>query len=660
MWVESISYLFLGLTVLLGGSFFSLILSFSGRLSRIAGAVSALAGSIFMLVVGLEAWTNNISLDVSLPWQIPVFGGNLHLDVLAAIFLVLINGVAIPVTIYGYGYSEHYTGYKNVGALWFLYNGFLISMNLVVLADGGFIFMLAWELMSLISYFLVIYEHENKDIRQAGFIYIIMTHIAAVFLFAAFFMLYVQSGDFSFASYKEVMPLLSTRTRNLIFFFAVLGFGTKAGLIPLHIWLPRAHPASPGHMPALKSGAMVKTAIYGMMRLIMDIMAPAQVSWGVTLIILGLISAFLGAAYAVMQKDYKKLLAYSTVENVGIIFIALGLACIFMESNKTLATLALLVVIYHSFNHAAFKSLLFMGAGSVHLSTGTRDMDKLGGLLKQLPVTGTLFIIGAAAAAALPPLNGFFSEWLLLKTLLQSAISETSPIYVMGAMMCVAIIGIVAALIATAYIKTVGSIFLAHPRSHLTQDVKEPAVSMSMGMAISVLFCILLSLCFVPLQSFFIQTSSGLLRNEFINYHFTFNPHYFIMTLILASLLIFFVLKLLSPAPRTYETWTCGITPDSSMEYTGTAFVEPVKIILKHIFFPDRKIEHQYQVAKYFSKKISYHDSIKLVIDQYLYQPISEGSLKLARKIRGIQTGSIQSYLSYIFITLIILLIWAR
>jgi hydrogenase-4 component B len=369
-----------------------------------------LSGAVFAIAALLGGDTTTLT-----GWEITPFADfTLRIDPLAAIFLLVISLPAVAVSIYGLGYLDagHADSEQHQpparAATDGLLAAFLAAMTLVVTADGVMPFLLVWELMSLVSFFLVLGNGHNRDTRRAAYIYVVMTQVATGFLVFAFLLLARHAGSLDFSDMRSSAATLGRWQRDAVFLLALVGFGAKAGLIPLHVWLPRAHPAAPSHVSALMSGVMVKIALYGLIRMIWELAAPGPGWWGGLLVAIGAVSAVLGILYALMERDLKRVLAYSTIEHVGIIVLALGSAQLLTAGNyEQAAALAIVAALVHLVNHALFKSLLFLGAGAVQVGTSTRDLERLGGLVRRMPRTAAHFLVGSVAIAALPPLNGF-------------------------------------------------------------------------------------------------------------------------------------------------------------------------------------------------------------------------------------------------------------
>ncbi|MGQ9862592.1 MAG: proton-conducting transporter transmembrane domain-containing protein, partial [Thiobacillaceae bacterium] len=395
---------------------------------------------------------------------------HLRLDALSGFFLVLLGAAAFGVTVYAMGYFRSMAQDPLVLlAMW--YHLFLAGMTLVLLADDAYAFMVAWEVMALASYFLVTTDHKIPDIRRAGFLYLLIAHIGAVALLLCFGVLQGGHGDYTFAQMRiaEQGPFWA----SMAFLLALFGFGAKAGLVPLHVWLPEAHPAAPSPVSALMSGVMLKTAVYGLLRVSFDLLDVQLAWWGTLALALGLVTALYGLIFAAVQSDMKRLLAWSSIENIGIILAAFGLTLIFHTDGKGgLAALTLTALLYHALNHAFFKGLLFVGTGSVLHSTGVRHMGALGGLIRNMPWTAVLTLIGALSIAGLPPLNGFVSEWLLLQAFLLSP-GLTEGYLHMVIPVAAATIALAAALAAYVMVKFYGVVFLGQPRAETLKHAHE-------------------------------------------------------------------------------------------------------------------------------------------------------------------------------------------
>ena len=664
------------------GALLSVVLQKKQRLSILVGFTLANLASLSGLILGPMLLLTKRSLEIILPWQVLGINLQFSLDPLAAFFITVISVLSLSVSIFSYGYVSTYIGKQNVGFLGLLYNLFLLTMLALVSSSNVFMFLFFWELMSIVSYFLVVFEHQDAQVRRAGFIYVVMTHIGTAFIVIAFLLLYKQTGSYYFAEYTSLAHNLSPSIKTVIFILVTLGFGTKAGIVPLHIWLPKAHPAAPSNVSAIMSGVMLKTAIYGFVRIAFDVLGVGPVWWGVLILIIGVVSALLGVMYALMEHDIKRLLAYHSVENIGIILMGIGAALIFTSYGYyDLALIGLAAGLFHTFNHAIFKGLLFMGAGAVHYATHTRDIEQMGGLLKRMPWTGFFFLIGAISISAIPPFNGFASEWLTYQALLALGSAKLGvAMNIMGPVLGAAL-ALTGALAAACFVKAFGIMFLALPRSDKAEKAKEVPRTMLVGMGLLAFLCLLFGV--MPFMAFNLlspvttsligmETSSLLGGYGWLNVtplgqgmgvgNPSISPLIILAALafsaVAVSLLIYRYGKFRNV--RIDETWNCGTAQTSKMEYTATSFSNPIRIMFSAIFQPTREIEKDYVLKPYFTSRITYKGGIKPFFEDALYKPPLKFFLKLANKVTVLQSGSIQLYLGYIFVTLVVLLIFAR
>src|SRR5437868_3218549 len=472
---------------LLGLAVLAIVLSGAKRATAIiysatlAICVVALFGSASFLIGG-RVDASSVILPIGLPW----LGAHFRLDALASFFLVVVNLGGASASLYGLGYGHHEEAPQRVLPF---FPAFLAGMNLVVLADDAFSYLLCWEFMSLASWALVMAHHREAGNAKAGYIYLVMASFGTLALLLAFGLLAGPAGDYDFAGIRAAQH--TPYVAALVLILMLLGAGSKAGLVPLHVWLPLAHPAAPSHVSALMSGVMTKVAIYGFIRVVFDLLGPPAWSASVIVLFFGSITAVMGILYAMMEKDLKRLLAYSTIENVGIIFASLGLALAFQANGlKLLAALAFTAALFHVLNHSFFKSLLFFGAGAVLTATGERDWEKLGGLIHRMPFTSFAVLVGCVAISALPPFNGFVSEWLIFQAVLQSPELPQWGLKIMvpavGALLALA-----AALAAACFVRVYGIAFLGRPRSDEAAHAHEAPMAQQIAMGGLAGLCVL-------------------------------------------------------------------------------------------------------------------------------------------------------------------------
>jgi hydrogenase-4 component B len=671
--------LFLAMLIAYGLGALAALVSGRKSLGRGLVALGAIAGASAGLALGATVIANGVPFTLFVPELLPLGGGfALRLDSLGAFFLIVIGVGAIPVALYGAGYTAVYEdGRASLRLLGMMFNLFLLTMSLITLADNILTFLLMWEGMSLTSYFLVMTEAGEERTRNAGLWYIGMTHAGLVMLLAAFLLATGGTGLGAFSDLRAIAPSLAPAVRDTVFVLAFLGFGSKAGIVPLHVWLPRAHPAAPSHVSALMSGVMIKMGVYGLLRLTLDLLGGGPAWWGGLVLAVGVVSALLGVLYALMEHDLKRLLAFHSVENIGIILIGIGAGLMFHRYGlMPLAALGFIGGLYHVLNHATFKGLLFLGAGSVLHATHTRNMEEMGGLIKRMPWTALFFLIGAAAISALPPLNGFASEWLVFQSLL-GGVNIPVPEVAVVMPVAVGLLALTSGLAAACFVKAFGITFLALPRSSEAAHAHESPFSMQCGMGLLALACIGLGVApfaVVPVLGGILAGLGGLpdTRAEFTYSVFLQTPGVFgqmsptLMALGLLFLLgvvpsVMWLLRL-NYRRRMSDSWGCGrIGQTARMEYTATAFAEPLKRVFAEIYRPMKELTVDFHPgSKYFVQSIEYRSEITPWFDQSLYRPFLESATFVAQQVRRLQAGSLHLYLLYIAIVLTLLLVVAR
>lgn len=648
-----------------------------GAAGRGIAALGAAVGSGTGLALGLTAIASGAVLAPAPARLLPLTGLMLRLDGLSAFFLILIGLLGMAVAIYGFSYSAAYEGRYSLRLLGAMLNVLLLSLSVQVMADNALVFLISWEAMSLSAYWLVLTEHDQPDTVRAAVWYIAMTHAGFAALVAMF--LLMSGGDLttSFAGMRANAAALSPALRNVVFVLALFGFGTKAGIVPLHVWLPLAHPVAPSHVSALMSGAVIKMGIYGLLRVALDLLGGGPVWWGGVVLGAGAVSALLGVLYALMEHDLKRLLAYHSVENIGIILIGIGAGMIFQSYGlMALAALGFIGGLYHTINHAAFKGLLFLGAGSVLHATHTRNMEEMGGLIKRMPMTAFCFLIGSAAISALPPLNGFASEWIVFQSLL-GGFKIPKPEVAVLMPVAVGMLALTSGLAAACFVKAFGITFLAIPRSHEAERAREAPVSMRIGMALLALACVALGLApfvVVPALGRVIAGLGGLpeMPAQFTLGLSLDSPNEFgrvSPTLIGAGLLLLLALVPLAMLllrinwkRRAGESWGCGrLGQTPRMEYTATAFAEPLRRVFAELYRPTKELTIDFHPeSKYFVQSIEYRSEITPWFEKYLYDPCLRFIRLLAAGMRRLQSGSLNAYLLYVTIALVILLLTAR
>jgi hydrogenase-4 component B len=668
------------LAMLLGHAFGvagALLASTSGQARRL-GSLGAIVGASAGLALGLDTLLGGAPLRVELPWLLDLAGGvSLQLDRLGALFLVVVEVVAVPASLYGAAYTRVYEGTSSsLRLLGAMSNLFLLAMALVPLADSIVTFLFCWELMSVASYFLVLTESDRRDTRQASLWYLAMAHGGLVLAMAAFLLLGAGAASTGFADLRGAASTLPTFTRNVVFLLALLGFGSKAGLVPLHVWLPLAHPAAPSHVSALMSGAMVKLGIYGLLRITLDLLGGGPAWWGGTVLVAGAVSALLGVLYALMEQDLKKLLAYSTVENVGIICLAIGAGLLFHSYGlPALALLGLVAGLYHALNHACFKGLLFLGAGAVLHATHTRNMEALGGLIKGMPRTALGFLLGAVAISGLPPLNGFVSEWLVFQTLLGGIGLPRAELAILMPL-AVGVLALTSGLAAACFVKAFGISFLAIPRSTRAVEAREVPWPMQVGMGALAFACVALGVVpslVVPVLSGTLAGRGGLPADlppappawtlAMPATTGVIAPAALAGGLALIAVGVALALRLGADRRlRIGDTWGCGrIGQTPRMEYTATAFAEPLRRVFAELYRPTEDLAIDFHPeSRYFVQSIAYRSAVHPWFERILYAPVVGLLRRTAFRIRWLQGGSLHLYLLYMILALLALLLVAQ
>jgi hydrogenase-4 component B len=638
---------------------------------REAGAIVygiCFAASLVALAAALAALTGSTAAPpaVTLPLGLPWLGAHLRLDRLAAFFLVVVNLGAATACLFAIGYGRHEFAPERVLPF---YPAFLAGMNLVVLADDAFTFLVSWEFMSLSSWALVMAHHRVRDNVQAGYVYLLMASFGTLALLLAYGMLAGPDSNYAFAAIRAAPP--PAEIAGAVLLLVLLGAGSKAGLVPLHVWLPLAHPAAPSHVSALMSGVMTKVAVYGFVRIVFDLLGAPAWWWSMVVLGLGGVTAVMGVLYALMQHDLKRLLAYHTVENIGIIFIGLGLALAFRAHGMAAAAaLALTAGLFHVFNHSLFKSLLFFGAGAVLTSTGERDMEHLGGLIHRMPLTALTFLVGCVAISALPPFNGFVSEWLTFQAIL---ISPQLPSWGLKFLVPAvgALLALSAALAAACFVKAFGITFLGRPRrpaaAHAQETDRWSLTAMLMlaalclvagilpGYFIDALAPVTTSLveARMPVQSGIAWLSIVPIAESRSSYN---GLLVFLFIAISGTLAAIAIHRLASAALRRGPAWDCGY-PDASpaTQYTAGSFAQPIRRVYGTLVFGAREHVEMPPPGDLRPARLTVelHDRLW----EAIYAPLAAGVGRTADKLNRLQFLTIRQYLTLVFAALVALLL---
>jgi hydrogenase-4 component B len=666
----------LALAASLGSALVSIVADrVSGTLRWLAFPLLGLSGAA-CAASAVIALSGGQEFSAELPLGLPWLHWHISFDPLAGFFLGVIGLVTFAVSLFGRGYVHQYERRPYSLAVLGVATGlFIAGMQLVVLADDVFAFMIAWELMSVASYVLVAYEHMEGANRRAAFLYLLMAQIGAVLILLAFGVLVSFAGAFSFDTLRgATLPPLWA---SIAFALALLGFGMKAGLVPVHVWLPEAHPVAPSHISALMSGVMLKIAIYGFVRFIFDLVGDVQSGWGVALLITGSVTALYGVLYALMQHDLKRLLAYHSVENIGIIYIGLGLAAIFFGSGlPKLGVLGLIASLYHTLNHALFKSLLFLGAGVVAQRGHEHNLEHMGGLIRRMPWTALFFLIGCISISALPPFNGFASEWLTFQTALQATVLDSGVLRAVIPITA-AMLALTGALAAACFVKVYGIAFLGQARSRRIRHAREASAGMLGAQGLLALLCLLFGVLPTTTVAGLSRVTESLtgatLASATRHGWLWLTPVAPEVASYSAPLVLFGVMLAVAvwagiylmlrhrrktePVPRR-EPWECGFGPlNSRMQYTATAFAMPIREIFRPLFRlheeSAREMDARLATRPTQLRYLIRADDISWGI---FYHPVERWIIAASRMVGRIQTGHLRHYLAYSFFTLLVLL----
>ena len=647
--------LFVSIAVILAGGAAGLLLYRQFTLMKLVTVVTTAAGCGIGLYYVLPKLLQGASATVSYNW-LHTFTLAFTLDSVSLFFLVPIFLIPPLTLIYSFHYLESEKKRLRAGVSYFFFSILIASMALVVISANIITFLLAWELMSLSSFFLVMYDYESRVNRKAGYLYFIFAQGGAMFLFAAFALIHSHSGSFDFSSFSAVPE----QAKLLIFVLAFLGFGSKAGIFPIHIWLPKAHPAAPSHVSAIMSGVMIKMGIYGIFRMYL-LLEPATPVIGQIVLVTGMITGILGVVYALAKQDIKQLLAYSSVENIGIILIGMGIGMMGVsEQNQAMAFFGFAGAFMHVFNHSIFKSLLFMGAGSVLHKTKTKNIEELGGLMKRMPVTGRSFLAGSVAISGLPPFSGFIGEFLIYYGAFQGLTSNQLPfILTILAIISLAVIGGMAT---ACFTKVVGLAFLGEPRTPQADKASESGIAMGAIMTVMALSCFIIGvypepfirLAFSGIQD--ISMISGFNTDSFMLIVTQLSRTAMLFIAIFVAVSIFRKILYAKKEIGSGGTWGCGFTqPTVRMQYTGTSYAYE----MVEFFNPFVPIKDAYSgIKKIFPGKTTWESEVTDIAETSYQRYLTTPMLKFINKLKWIQHGHIQLYIGYIIIAIVVLLLF--
>ncbi|GAB4256867.1 MAG: proton-conducting transporter membrane subunit [Deferrisomatales bacterium] len=636
------------------------------RLALGVGAAGAVAGGILGLVFALSVLLGSPAAPLDLPWPVP--GGRLSLgaDPLSAAFLVPIFGLSGLLAVYGVEYLGAGAGRRGVGGQIFFYNLLAASMALVATARDGVLFLVAWEVMSLASFFLVAHEHDKVEVREAARLYLIAMHLGAMVLLAFFALWARQTGSFALRSLPA--GALAPAPATALFALALAGFGAKAGFWPLHVWLPKAHPAAPSHVSALMSGVMIKTGVYGVCRTLW-LLGPAHTSWALALLAIGAVSGVLGVLSALAQHDLKALLAYHSEENIGIIALGLGVGALGSAAGRpAVAAAGYAGALLHVWNHGLFKGLLFLGAGSVLHATGTRNLEKLGGLWKRMPWTGATFLVGAAAICGLPPFNGLVSEWLVYTAFFAAGTGEGGALGLVplgGA----AVLALIGGLALACFAKAVGVVFLGEPRTARARSAHEAGPAMRWPMAALAAACLGIGLLPVPAVGLLaravatLDPAAGAASEALARWGAPLARVGLASAGVLALAgLVLLVRRALLHGRAVAEspTWDCGYAaPTPRMQYTASSFAQPLvgpQGVFSAVVGPQ---VHMAPPRGWFPSAASFESHAPDAAEARFWEPLFQSAGRGFAALRLLQTGRLHHYLGFLLAGLVALLVWA-
>jgi formate hydrogenlyase subunit 3/multisubunit Na+/H+ antiporter MnhD subunit len=657
-----------GLVVLVCGGFVALLLAAAPRTANLLGAASALAGSAIALVpVGATLISGSGPPPFEQSWDVPYGSLSLAIDPLSAWFALPILGLSLLAAIYAAEYLLQYAGRRNLGAAWLFYNLLVAAMAVVVTARNGVLFLVAWEVMALASYFLVVFDDEHEEVRDAGRIYLIASHLGTAFLLVLFVLLGRQAGTLDFAGIKQWISTtgpFEAQTAGLLFVLAVVGFGAKAGFMPFHVWLPKAHPVAPSHVSAVMSGVMIKTGIYGLLRMLPFLGEPAA-WWGWLLIAIGGVSGVIGVLYAIVQHDLKRLLAYSSVENIGIICLGLGIGLLGVTLHEPLAAaLGFGGALLHVVNHALFKGLLFLGAGAVLHGTHTADINRLGGLLKRMPAVGVTFLVGCVAICGLPPLNGFIGEFLVYLGAFEAEALSPSAGGV-AALLVIGSLALIGGLALVAFTKAFGVIFLGEPRSDAARQVHPCGPLMQAPLVILAAACAVVPLAAVPILRVLAPVLGDIIgERELVAERMAPAAASLAVVSGLAAAVIAVALALAlvrlwllrGREVGAGPTWDCGYArPTARMQYTASSFAQPLADFFALLLQTAKRVVPPRGLFPADASLETHTPDMALARG---YQPLFRGVSWLLSWLSWMQQGRVSMYVLYIGVTMVVLLVW--
>ncbi len=666
--MDSLQLLLWAIVFYVAGGCASLLLRHAERIAIYAAGVSAMIGGILGIAAAWPVVMGGDAVVFATQGLFPFAAFSVRLDGLAAFMVLVISLLVVVCSLYSLSYVQEYRG-RGAWGMGFFMNLFIASMVGLVVMDNAFYFIILFEMMSLASWFLVIAEQDDESV-SAGLLYFFIAHAGSVLIMMAFFLLWRESGSLDFASFRTLQ--LSPGTASVVFLLAFLGFGAKAGMLPLHSWLPRAHPAAPSHASALMSGVMVKIGIFGIIKVGIDLLA-TQLWWGIVVLAFGAVSAVLGVLYALAEHDIKRLLAWHTVENIGIILMGVGVGMVGIATgHAVLATLGILGALYHLVNHAVFKGLLFLGAGAIIFRVHTRDMEKMGGLGKLMPLTGMAFLVGCMAISALPPLNGFISEWYTYQSLFTMS-RDGSFIMKLSGPIAMVMLAITGALAAMCFVKVYGISFCGGARSEKAAEAREVPWPMTSAMLLLALLCVVLGVgaawiapVIANIASGLVQApdvavSQGALLVPGVAHQAMLSPavmFILLLTLPLIPLMIYLSNRRGQQSfRRRGEPWACGYAWEEAMSASAGSFTQPLRVMFSSLYKLRRQLDPSVGLGRALEKTTAGATRVEPFWDEKIIYPLVRLTQSMGGGIQRLQGGDFRLYCLYVVAALVVLLV---
>ncbi|MEQ4674702.1 hydrogenase 4 subunit B [Providencia vermicola] len=651
------------------GGFVSLLFKRQEKIAIYVAGISAIIGGLLGLCSAIPVLMNGEVLTYMAQGPFPFAHFVVRMDSLAAFMVMVISLLVTVSALYSLNYVQEYCG-RGAWSMGFFLNLFIASMVALVVMDNAFYFIILFEMMSLASWFLVIADQDDKSIR-AGLLYFFIAHAGSILIMIAFFLMWRQSGSLDFDSFRQLT--LSPTMASVVFLLGFFGFGAKAGMLPLHSWLPQAHPAAPSHASALMSGVMVKIGIFGIIKVGIDLLGATQGWWGIVVLAFGAVSSVLGVMYALAEHDIKRLLAWHTVENIGIILMGVGVGMVGMANNMpVLATIGLLGAVYHLLNHAVFKGLLFLGAGAVIYRIHTRDMEKMGGLAKLMPLTATAFLIGCMAISALPPLNGFVSEWYTYQSLFSMSHEGTFIMRISGPI-AIVMLAITGALAAMCFVKVYGVSFCGGARSEQATKAREVPWTMTAAMLILAAICVILGVgasVIAPVlanvamsltSATDITVAQGAMLMPDSAAQAMISPA-MTFVLLLALPLIPFIIYLVFKGKqmgfrRKGDVWACGYAWEKDMSVSAGGFTQPLRSMFAPLYRMREQLDPSARLAQTLEVTKAGAGQVEPFWDEKIIYPFVRCINRIAKRMQCLQGGDFRLYCLYVVAALVVLLV---